>query len=81
MLPTLEQVPSQTLPRSKVPSASGSERGGKDAVGQAEREHLCEADWRPEQKRTVTSLTPEELKFTNPRTPAGVTLLTAWKPP
>jgi len=33
----------------------------------------------PEQKRIVTSLTPEELKFTNPRTPAGVTLLTAWK--
>lgn len=33
----------------------------------------------PEQKRIVTSLTAEELKFTNPRTPAGVTLLTAWK--
>jgi hypothetical protein len=33
----------------------------------------------PEQKRIVTSLTPEELKFTNPRTPAGVTLLTVWK--
>jgi hypothetical protein len=32
----------------------------------------------PEQKRIVTSLTPDELKFTNPRTPAGVTLLTAW---
>src|SRR5262245_2855309 len=32
-----------------------------------------------EQKRIVTSLTPEELKFTNPRTPAGVTLLTIWK--
>jgi len=33
----------------------------------------------PEQIRIVTSLTPEELKFTNPRTPAGVTLLTTWK--
>jgi Lipocalin-like domain len=33
----------------------------------------------PEQKRIVTSLTPEELRFTNPRTPAGVTLLTVWK--
>jgi hypothetical protein len=33
----------------------------------------------PEQKRLVTSLTPEELRFTNPRTPAGVTLLTVWK--
>jgi hypothetical protein len=33
----------------------------------------------PEQKRIVTSLTSEELKFTNPRTPAGVTLLTVWK--
>lgn len=33
----------------------------------------------PQQKRIVTALTPEELKFTNPRTPAGVTLLTSWK--
>jgi hypothetical protein len=31
------------------------------------------------QTRIITSLTAEELKFTNPRTPAGVTLLTAWK--
>jgi len=33
----------------------------------------------PEQKRIVTALTADELKFTNPRTPAGVTLLTDWK--
>ena len=33
----------------------------------------------PEQKRIITSLTAYELKFTNPRTPAGVTLLTVWK--
>jgi hypothetical protein len=33
----------------------------------------------PEQKRIVTSLTADELKFTNPRTPAGVTLFTVWK--
>ena len=33
----------------------------------------------PEQKRIITSLTADEMKFTNPRTPAGVTLLTAWK--
>jgi hypothetical protein len=33
----------------------------------------------PEQKRIVTSLTPDELKFDNPRTPAGVTLQTVWK--
>jgi len=33
----------------------------------------------PEQKRIVTSLTPEELTFTNPKTPAGVTLLSVWK--
>ena len=32
-----------------------------------------------EQKRIITSLTPDELKFNNPRTPAGVTLLTVWK--
>jgi hypothetical protein len=31
------------------------------------------------QKRLVTSLTADELAFTNPRTPAGVTLLTTWK--
>jgi len=33
----------------------------------------------PEQKRIITALTADELKFTNPRTPAGVTLLTVWK--
>jgi len=33
----------------------------------------------PEQKRVVTSLTSDELKFTNPRIPAGLTLQTAWK--
>jgi len=32
----------------------------------------------PEQKRIITALTADELKFTNPRTPAGVTLLTTW---
>jgi hypothetical protein len=32
-----------------------------------------------EQKRIITSLTPDELQFTNPRTPAGVTVLTVWK--
>jgi hypothetical protein len=32
----------------------------------------------PEQKRIITSLTADELKFTNPRTPAGITLLTVW---
>src|SRR5262245_1866196 len=33
----------------------------------------------PEQRRIITSLTAEELRFTNPRTPAGVTLQTVWK--
>lgn len=33
----------------------------------------------PEQIRIITSLTDDELKFTNPRTPAGVTLRTIWK--
>ncbi len=32
-----------------------------------------------DQKRIITSLTPDELKFTNPRTPAGVTLEFIWK--
>jgi hypothetical protein len=32
-----------------------------------------------EQKRIITSLTADELKFTNPRTPASVTLRTTWK--
>ncbi len=32
----------------------------------------------PEQKRIITALTADELKFTNPRTPAGVTLRTRW---
>src|SRR2546422_4725003 len=32
-----------------------------------------------EQKRIITSLTADELKFTNPRTPAGETLENVWK--
>jgi hypothetical protein len=30
----------------------------------------------PNQKRTITALTDEELKFSNPRTPSGMTLQT-----
>jgi lipocalin-like protein len=33
----------------------------------------------PEQKRIITTLTADELKFTNPRTPAGNTLEFVWK--
>jgi hypothetical protein len=33
----------------------------------------------PDQKRTITLLSPDELKFDNPRTPNGMTLRTAWK--
>jgi hypothetical protein len=33
----------------------------------------------PEQKRIITALTADELKFSNPRTPSGVTLHTVWK--
>jgi len=32
-----------------------------------------------DQKRIITSLTADELKFTNPRTPAGLTLEIVWK--
>jgi len=32
-----------------------------------------------DQKRIITSLTADELKFTNPRTPAGVTLEFFWR--
>jgi Lipocalin-like domain len=33
----------------------------------------------PNQKRIITLLTADELKFDNPRTPNGMTLRTAWK--
>lgn len=33
----------------------------------------------PNQRRIVTSMTADEMKFTNPRTPAGVTLEIVWK--
>ena len=33
----------------------------------------------PNQKRMITLLTPDDLKFDNPRTPNGMTLRTAWK--
>jgi len=33
----------------------------------------------PPQKRIITTLTEDELHFTNPWTPAGVTLLAVWR--
>jgi hypothetical protein len=33
----------------------------------------------PHQRRIITSITADEMKFTNPRTPAGVTLEFVWK--
>ena len=33
----------------------------------------------PNQRRIITSITADEMKFTNPRTPAGVTLDFVWK--
>ena len=33
----------------------------------------------PDQKRIITSLTADELKFTNPATPSGATLELVWK--
>src|SRR5262245_46974257 len=33
----------------------------------------------PNQRRIVTSITADEMKFTNPRTPAGLTLEIVWK--
>jgi len=33
----------------------------------------------PNQRRIVTSISADEMKFTNPRTPAGVTLEIVWK--
>src|SRR3984957_4150862 len=33
----------------------------------------------PAQRRTITLLTSDELKFDNPRTPNGMTLRTSWK--
>jgi hypothetical protein len=33
----------------------------------------------PPQRRIVTTLTPTELAFTNPRTPSGVTLQAVWR--
>lgn len=33
----------------------------------------------PNQRRVVTAIGPDEMRFTNPRTPAGVTLEFVWK--
>jgi hypothetical protein len=33
----------------------------------------------PNQRRVITSITNDEMRFTNPRTPAGVTLEFVWK--
>jgi hypothetical protein len=33
----------------------------------------------PNQRRIVTAISADELRFTNPRTPAGVTLEFVWR--
>jgi hypothetical protein len=33
----------------------------------------------PNQRRIITSISPDEMKFTNPRTPSGLTLEIVWK--
>jgi hypothetical protein len=33
----------------------------------------------PNQRRIITSITADEMKFSNPRTPSGVTLEFVWK--
>jgi hypothetical protein len=59
---------------------------GTYSVDEAERDISVRLDGNtfanllgPEQKRVITSLTKDELAFTNPRTPTGVTLYTTWR--
>jgi hypothetical protein len=43
------------------------------------RHHAAQAHRAGNQRRIITSVTADEMKFTNPRTPAGVTLEFVWK--
>jgi hypothetical protein len=80
--------PSRPTPEEAIAVAAGSiayfgtysvNESDKVITPQVETSTFANLVGAPNQKRIITSLTADELRFTNPRTPAGVTLEFVWK--
>jgi hypothetical protein len=80
--------PSKPTPEEAMAIASGSiAYEGKYTVDEAtktihaniEASTFANLVGAPNQRRIITSISADEMKFTNPRTPAGVTLEFVWK--
>jgi hypothetical protein len=80
--------PSKPTPEEAMAIASGSvaytgtytvDEGTKTVNADIETSTFANLVAAPNQRRIISSITAGEMKFTNPRTPAGVTLEFVWK--
>jgi hypothetical protein len=80
--------PSRPTPEEAMAVASGSiaytgtytvDENTKTILAKIETSTFPNLVGAPNQRRIITSVTTDEMKFTNPRTPAGVTLEFVWK--
>ena len=80
--------PSRPTPEEAMAIASGSvaytgtytvDEGTKTVHANIEASTFANLVGAPNQRRIISSITSDEMKFTNPRTPAGVTLEFVWK--
>jgi hypothetical protein len=80
--------PSKPTPEEAMAIASGSvaytgtytvDEGTKTVNANIETSTFANLVGAPNQRRIVSSITADEMRFTNPRTPAGVTLEFVWK--
>jgi len=80
--------PSRPTPEEAMSIASGSvaytgtytvDEATKTVHANVETSTFANLVGAPNQRRIISSITADEMKFTNPRTPAGVTLEFVWK--
>jgi Lipocalin-like domain len=80
--------PSRPTPEEAMAIASGSvaytgtytvDEGTKTVHANIETSTFANLVGAPNQRRIISSITSDDMKFTNPRTPAGVTLEFVWK--
>jgi len=80
--------PSRPTPEEAIAIASGSiaytgtytvDENTKTIHANVETSTFPNLTGAPNQRRIITSITADEMKFTNPRTPAGVTLDFVWR--
>ncbi len=80
--------PSKPTPEEAMAIASGTvayfgtytvDEAQKTVLAQVEMGSLVNIVGVPNQRRIITSITADEMRFTNPRTPAGLTLEFVWR--